>query len=504
MMRRVAILLLGTSLAGCTVGPDFVPPAAPVGAAFVRGAAGTTPASNPDPLWWAQFNDQVLDSVMQQAIAGNPSLQEAVLRVVEAHQSVAEAAAQGLPNISGSGSFMREELGVKGLLESQGAYSGINALAAPVNAMQPGLGTTVAADGKHELNAISAPVNLFQYELSASWELDLFGLVRRQVENAKATQQADADAANDSLVMLESEVGQEYFALRGAQMGLAEQQRQVRIAADTLQLTQDQQRIGLTSDIDVDQARTQYLSEQSQLQTYTKQIGQAMDALAYLVGADPGTLDAELAPTQPLPALQGLIGIGVPSTLARRRPDVRQAEDQLHAATAEVGVAVASFYPDVTLMGSDGFRALDASYLTNWASNFYSAGPSISLPIFEGGKLRAQLKLAKAQQKSAALAYRAAVLEALKEVEDGLLAYRTDSAAQADAAATAQSAEDAAGLARNRAQNGLESFLNVLTTEKSAVTAEQQLVQADEQQAQDVVTLYTALGGGWQDQKPAK
>jgi NodT family efflux transporter outer membrane factor (OMF) lipoprotein len=503
-MRRFGSLGLAGVLAGCTVGPNFVPPAPPVGPAFVHGAPGTTTASNPNPLWWAQFQDPVLNGLMARAIAGNPSLQEAVLRIVEAHQDVAETAAQGLPQLNASGSYMREELGVKGLLESQGAYSGLNSLAGPVNAMQPGLGTVVAGDGKHELNAISAPVNLFQYELSASWELDLFGLVRRQVEGAKATQEADVDAADDSLVMLESEVGQEYFALRAAQMGLAEQQRQVKIAADILKLTQDQAAIGLTSDINVDQARTQYLSEQSQLQSYQKQIGQAIDELNDLVGAQPGTLDAELAVPAPLPALTGLIGVGVPSTLARRRPDVREAEAQLHAATAEVGVAVASFYPDVTLMGSDGFRALDASYLTNWASNFYSAGPSISLPIFEGGKLRAQLKLAKAAQKSAAISYRATVLEALREVEDALLSYRTDSAAQADAAATAQSAEDAAALARNRAQNGLESFLTVLSTEQSAVSAEQQLVQADEQQAEDIVTLYTALGGGWQDSKQVK
>jgi NodT family efflux transporter outer membrane factor (OMF) lipoprotein len=498
-MRRSGVLVLAAGLGGCTVGPNFVPPPPPVGPAFLHAAPGTTSASNPNPAWWAQFHDPVLNALMARAIAGNPSLQEAVLRVVEAHQDVAEAAAQGLPQLNASGSFMREELGVKGILESQGAYSGLASLAAPVNAVQPGLGTVVAGDGKHELNALSAPVNLFQYELSASWELDLFGRVRREVEGAKATQEADADAADDALVMLESEVGQAYFALRGAQTGLAEQQRQVRIAAEILKLTQDQALIGLTSDINVDQARTQYLSEQSQLQSYEKQIGQAIDELDYLVGAGPGTLDDQLAAAAPLPAVQGLIGVGVPSSLARRRPDVREAETQLHAATAQVGVAVASFYPDVTLMGSDGFRALDASYLTNWASNFYTAGPSISLPIFEGGKLRAQLKLAKAAQQSAAISYRATVLEALREVEDALLSYRTDSAAQADAAATAQSAEDAAALARNRAQNGLESFLTVLSTEQSAVSAEQQLVQAEQQQAEDVVTLYTALGGGWQD-----
>jgi NodT family efflux transporter outer membrane factor (OMF) lipoprotein len=193
-----------------------------------------------------------------------------------------------------------------------------------------------------------------------------------------------------------------------------------------------------------------------------------------------------------------MVGIGVPSTLARRRPDIREAEAQLHAATANVGVAVASFYPDISLTGNLGLRALDASYLTNWASHFYSFGPSVSLPIFQGGMLTASLKLARAQAEEAALAYRGTVLNALREVDDALVAYRTDKVARDKTEETVKSADLSYYLARNRFDHGLSDFIQVLDAERTLVQARQQLVQADIGLTNDVVALYKALGGGWE------
>jgi NodT family efflux transporter outer membrane factor (OMF) lipoprotein len=198
-----------------------------------------------------------------------------------------------------------------------------------------------------------------------------------------------------------------------------------------------------------------------------------------------------------------VIGTGIPSTLARRRPDIRQAEAQLHAATANVGVAVASFYPDVSLTGNLGLRATDASYLTNWASHFYAFGPSVSLPIFQGGSLAAGLRMARAEEAAAALNYRGTVLNALREVADGLVAYRTDRAARDRLADTVKSAEDTLYLAKNRFAHGLESFIDVLDSQKTLVSARQQLVQAELTLIDDVVALYRALGGGWQAEQDA-
>ena len=230
---------------------------------------------------------------------------------------------------------------------------------------------------------------------------------------------------------------------------------------------------------------------------YEKQAQQAMNRLSVLTGQPPGTLDAMLGPSAPLPKVPAVVAIGVPSTLARRRPDIREAEARLHAATANVGVATASFYPDISLTGSFGLRALDASYLTNWASDFYSFGPSISLPIFQGGRLTASLRMARAQEAEAALAYRGTVLNALQEVEDALVAYRTDRAGRNKLMEAVKSGEVALYLARDRYAHGLADFLQVLDAERTLVGSRQQLVQADVMLTNDVVALYDALGGGW-------
>jgi NodT family efflux transporter outer membrane factor (OMF) lipoprotein len=193
-----------------------------------------------------------------------------------------------------------------------------------------------------------------------------------------------------------------------------------------------------------------------------------------------------------------VVTIGVPSTLARRRPDIREAEARLHAATANVGVATASFYPDVSLTGSFGMRAIDASFLTNWASDFYAFGPSVSLPIFQGGRLTASLRMARAQEVEAALAYRGTVLNALQEVENALVAYRTDRAERDKLTEAVKSGETALYLARDRYAHGLADFLQVLDAERTLVGSRQQRVQADIALTNDVVALYDALGGGWQ------
>ncbi len=504
-MRRI-VLLACAGLAACTVGPDFTPPPPPALPAFhdlARNAdTAVTPLSDPDPLWWNAFHDPVLTRLMNDAIAGSPTLQEALLRVVTSQQNVITAAAAGLPTLNGNASYMREQLGIKGILESKGAYSSLDRLADADNVNTPlgntgMLGSQASDEADSLLNQLAAPINLYQYGLSSSWELDLFGRVRRSVEAAKASTQAQREAANDALVMLESEIGQAYFQLRGAQFLAQQQQENIRAAQDSLQLTNDRVARGLTTDIDVAQAQTELDNELTQAQMYDKQAAQAMDQINVLAGQPPGALDALLAPA-PLPPMPDLVGVGVPASLARRRPDIREAEAELHAATADVGVAVASFYPDISLTGSAGLRATDASFLTNWASLFYSAGPTVTLPIFQGGELAANLRTARAQQAVAALNYRSAVLNALREVEDALVAYRTDQIAAAAAAATVQQADLSFYLSNNRYTHGLSSYLQVLSAEQTLVSARQQAAQAQVQVATDVVTLYTALGGGWQ------
>ena len=506
MKRLIPAAALLLCAAGCTVGPDFLrpdPPDTPAFRAADPADRTVTLSTNPDPHWWRGFNDPMLTELIETALRQNLDIQQAVLRVIESRQGIVTARAAGLPMVNGTASYMREQLGLKGLLESRGAYEQLNNLA---NQAQGSSTSSLASSGfsgssaTAALNSLTQPIDLFQYGLSASWELDLFGRVRRSVEQARAQAEAQQESANDSLVSMESEVAQAYVQLRGAQALQAAQEDNVRSAQASVDLTQRRQSQGLSTAIDVEQARTQVLNNQRQLPEYEKQRQQAINRLNVLIGGLPGTLDARLSVPAPLPTLPAVVGIGIPSTLARRRPDIRQAEAQLHAATAGVGVAVAQFYPDVSLTGSLGIRATDVGYLTRWASGYYSAGPSISLPIFQGGRLQANLTLNRAQATEAALRYRATVLNALREVEDALVSYRTDRDERGRQAQVVAAASDTLYLSRNRFSNGLGDFLQVLSAEMTLDTARQQLVQQDMAVANDIVGLYRALGGGWQDE----
>ena len=318
------------------------------------------------------------------------------------------------------------------------------------------------------------------------------------MEQAKANAESSAEAANDALVTLEGEVGMSYAQLRGAQALSATQQENIRTTRESLDLTERRRKEGLSTDLDVEQARTQFIDAERQLPGYDAQVQEAKNQLSVLTGEPPGTLDAKLQKPEPLPRLPSVIGMGVPAALARRRPDIREAEASLHAATASTGVATAAFYPTLSLTGSAGLQALDARYLTNWASHFYSAGPGISLPIFQGGQLTANLHLARAEQEAAALKYRSTVLTALNEVENALVSYRSDREARNRLVELVQSAEKTLKVSRNRYDNGIASFLNVLSAQTSLTAARQQLVQTEMALTTDVVTLYKALGGGWQ------
>ena len=506
MSYRILLAAAGTAmgLLGCTVGPDYRrpdPPAIPGWKDQAAHSLLTDPTADPDPHWWRSFDDPILTNLIDQAVAGNLSVQQAVIRVLEARQSIATARAAGLPGLNGTASYQREQLGAKGILESQGAYQDLNALANRLKPYDPApdLSTDIVTGGTQALNRFTAPVNLFQYGLDASWELDLFGRVRRSVEQARARSEAQSEALNDALVVLESEIVQSYVQLRGAQAMKDSQERNVKAAEASLELTRRRQQQGLTTELDVDQARTQLDDIRRQLPAYDGQVQQAMNGLSVLIGKAPGAVDEQLRESKPLPPIPQVVAVGVPSALARRRPDIREAEASLHAATAGVGVAVASFYPDISLTGTLGMRALDASYLSNWASHFYSAGPALSLPIFSGGRLTAGLTLARAEEKEAALSYRATVLNALREVEDALVTYRVDRAAQDLLQDSLDSAQLTWRLARNQYDHGLSSYINVLTAESTVLKDRQAIVQSNVQLVNDIVSLYRALGGGWEE-----
>ena len=503
MRERLIPLLLSMLAGACSVGPNFTPPEAkapdnwhdlqrvqnpPDDMRFPHASVPSLVDTNadPDPRWWRQFNDATLDSLIDRAAAGNLDLQSAVLRIAAAREQAVVSGAQGLPQLSANASYKREQLGLKGLLQSQGVFDKINALGSN------------SANVTNALNSATGPVSLFQDGFDASWELDLFGRVRRSVESANAQTESEMENRNDALVSLEAEVAQTYSQLRGAQLlkqiTLAEIDSEQRI----LDLTREQARVGLTSQSDVESATAQVGSLQAQLPQFDAQIAQAMNGLAVLTGSVPGELDAELEAPGAVPPVPPSVPIGLPSTLARRRPDIRRAESDLHAATAEIGVAVAQMYPDVSLTGSVGTRATQAKYLAHWSSLFWSVGPSISLPIFEGGALRANVRIAKAQAGEAALQYRSTVLKALQDVDNALVSYRTDQDRREALTRTVEANRISLQLATDSYRKGLVSFITVLDAERQLAETRQQLAQSTVSVTTDLIAVYKALGGGWE------
>ncbi|ARF49495.1 efflux transporter outer membrane subunit [Pantoea stewartii] len=476
-------LLLTLSLAGCSVGPDYQAPKPQLPGSYH--ALDSQERSKPqtsavDTRWWRNFNDPQLDSLIARAIAGNLSLQQTVLRIAGAREQLSQAQGGLFPSLNGSAKVTRQQLGLEGLLKANGVNDQVD--------------STVAS----QLNGLTQPVTLYQGSFDASWELDLWGKVRRQIESANAQQQAAIEQRNDALVSLEAEVVRAWLQLRGAQATVNTLQQQIAVADQTWQLTQSQQRNGLAPLTDVENARAQLSSLQAQLPQYQAQTRQAMNGLAVLIGKTPGALDAELQTPKALPALPNAVAVGIPSTLARRRPDIRQAEAKLHAQTAEIGVSVAQLFPSLSLTGQLGVRNTDASYLDDWSSHFYSVGPSLSIPLFQGGRLVSSVKLARAQQASAALDYRQTVLTALQDVENALVSYRADQQRVTALDETTGALQRTFDLASDSYRQGLSTFLEVLDAQRQLAQAEEQATQARMQSGLDLVALYKALGGGWE------
>ena len=542
-----AVFLCVLALSGCmTVGPDFKTPqvSAPKTWLGVRSPVDDSasqptkpdasvhfdPEASPDPRWWRAFHDPVLDELISRAVAGNLDLQQAVLRIAASRSQEQIARAAGLPSVNATAAYTRQQLGLQGILQEEGAYSGVDSLGAPgaaLNQFAPGTGTQVSQAGRKALDGFTSPTNFYQAGFDASWELDLFGRVRRSVEAANAQAQAQVEQRNDALVSLEAEVARTYAQLRGAQVGQRVTRELVDSERNVLLLTQSQQKTGLASEIDVQSARARLATSQADLPQYGQQIAQALNALSVLVGEAPGALDALLVAPGEIPSAASSTGsatdlsasasastsdampsdapalaavpIGLPSALLRRRPDIRQAEAQLHAATAQVGVATAQLFPDVSLTGSFGYRSLQASDIGNWANHFYSFGPAISLPIFQGGQIVANIRMSKADEAAAALNYRKTVLSALADVDNAMAAYQSDHDKRLALATSVAASDTSLQISTNGYRHGLTSFITVLNAQTTLAQNRTALVAATLSETTDLVALYKALGGGWQD-----
>src|SRR6202165_2282298 len=381
--------MLGIGLTGCTVGPDYQRPE--IKEALRRSASdgGSVPSRTiegaVDVVWWKSFRDLQLSSLVERLVAQNLDLKTAAERVVQSVAQRQVAVSQGLPHIEGQSSSSYNRQSPNGTLS----------LLTPA----PGASVEYA---------------LFRDGLTSSWQLDLFGRVRRAVEAADANTLAAVENRHGVALAAVAELAQSYMQLRGTQNRFEIAKRNLRLAEENVELVNKRFADGVATTLELAQSRAQRATIAATLPPLRIQEAELINAIGLLLGDAPRALEGELRRSQMLPRVPRKVPVGLPGTLIRRRPDVREAEARLHEATAETGVAVASSYPDGTLNGAVGGGSLRLTNLFSPTSAAFALGPSVSIPIFEGGQLRGALALSESRQREAAIFFRNTVLRAWK------------------------------------------------------------------------------------------
>jgi len=501
----LGLTALTLSLAGCEMGPNFVSPHAAVPAAYITDAPAAAANAPPfvsgdpvDPAWWNSFNDPELTKLEALAVSQNLDIQIASERLLEAEAQAQITGAALYPTLGGAASYTREGPSKEGIFAAFGSAGGASTSAASVAS-----GANTASGGGAFSGASISALNLYQYGLQSMYDVDLWGKNRRAVEAAIAAARSSEEARRASLLNVEAQVASNYIQLRGTEAVLAITQQNLGFANQLVDLTVERENAGLTTALDVANARATQAQIESQIPGLTAQRDTLIAQIGLLLGVTPETLPAALVTAAPVPLTPPTVPVGLPADLLRRRPDVREAEQSLHEATAETGVAVASFFPDLSLSGSVSLQALQFKNLNEFKAITYAVGPDLTIPLFEGGQLRGQLSLRRAQQQEAAISYARTVLTAFTQVDIALVAYTQEHATLAALTTDSQQAHIALGLAEDQYKEGLADYLSVLDAQQSYLQAQQSQAQAVEAVANDLVTLYQALGGGWEQSFPA-
>ena len=452
-------LIFGVMLAlqGCvSVTPQRAEPVAvDVPGAWSAADVSVTNATSSLAQWWLQFDDPLLGTLVAQALRANASVKtaQAALRQARALRDV--SAAGLLPAVGSSASAQRSTSGSK------------------------------------------SATNSFNAGLDASWELDIFGANRSALDASDAAARASAASLGDVQVSIAAEVAVDYITLRGAQARLAIANDNLASQLETLQITQWRVQAGLVTSLEAEQARAAAEQTRAQLPALRTTIEQTRHALAVLTGQPPAALAIVLAAAGPVPQAADDVALNIPAETLRQRPDVRAAEQQVTAAIARVAQADAARAPNFKLGGSLGLSALTLGSLTSGSAVVTALLASVSWPVFDGGAGLAQVRAQQAALDQARVAYEAAVLTALKDVEDALIALRGDRERLLSLQQAAEAAGNAALLARQRFSSGLVDFQTVLETQRTQLTTQESVASSSADLSADHVRLYKALGGGW-------
>lgn len=463
--NRAAGLLLAALLlmmTGCAaVGPNYEPPSVQLASQWSEPLdPALVPGGEAVRQWWTLFDDPTLTRLIEEAAESNLDLMAAVARVEEARARLGIVTGERQPQAFANGDISRRR--------------------ASENSLGAGYTETFFTPG-----------------LSASWELDLFGRIRRSVEAATADYQASEEDRTDVMITLYTRVALTYLDVRTFQARLSAAESNIASQKEVLELTQARFRNGLATDLDVAQAERILASSESEVPPLRIALSTAVNTLAVLQGRPPGTLNDQLMAAAPIPLPPARATVGVPADLLRQRPDIRAAERNLAAQTARIGVATADLYPSFTLAGAFGFESVDLEDLFEAGSRTLSFGPSLRWQIFSGGSIRSRIDAQDAVTKQALLAYEQRILSALNEVENALRAYLEDRIRLSALGRSVAASQRSVRLSTNLYKQGLVDFQNVLDAQRAQFTAENLLAEARGNSAENFVRLYAALGGGW-------
>jgi outer membrane protein, multidrug efflux system len=482
--RLGAGVLLLVGIVGCTVGPSYHMPDMPVPTMWSEAPQnGVTTQPLRMTQWWRTFHDPVLDTLVERAVRANIDLRQAAARVREARALRGVAAADVWPTLGVSGAYTRSRRSEN------------------LSAAQTGVANGSSAPGGIPSGPLEG--DLFQAGFDTSWEIDLFGGVRRSIEAADADLAASVEDLRDVLVTLLAEVARNYVEVRGFQRRIAIAENNIHSQQETLELTRARFEAGLTNQLDVVQATSQLATTQAQVPALETPLKQGIHRLGVLLGLVPGALRPELSQEAPIPPVPPEVPVGLPSDLLRRRPDIRRAERQVTAATARIGVAVADLFPKLSLTGALGLQSNLLADLALGSSRFWSIGPTLSWPIFDAGRIRTNIAVQGAREEQRLAQYEQAVLTSLEEVENALVAYSREQVRRDKLAEGVEANQQAVALANELYTRGLGDFLNVLESQRSLFASQSDLVQSEATVSANVVALYKALGGGWEgDSQP--
>ena len=477
MIHSRSVLLLILLLAfGCTaVGPNYRRVDPPVPARFgslEQGIATLEPLDAQQMRsWWKLFRDRTLDSLIERAVEGNLDLRIAEARVRQARALLGVSSSNYYPEggASGSGEKVRST-------ESQS------------------LGGSSSGRGARDREE-----RLYQVGFDASWEIDIFGGIRREVEAADADLSASRETLRDTLVTLQGEVARNYIDLRALQLRLDIAREDVKARREYVELNEAKFRGGLTTELELSRARGALANSESTIPLLENFLFAAMYRLAVLLGQEPVSLVKELTTTSELPHVPGNLPVGLPSDLLRRRPDIRRAERELAAATARIGVSTANLFPRFSLTGSYGFLNNHTDGLLDDSSNFWRIGPTIRWNIFNLKRILSTIEVTQAVRDGSLARYEQSVLIALEEVENALVALSREKKRTEALMEAVKSNGLAAELALVRFQSGLESYLAVIDAQGALRLSQDQFAQSKQNTALGLISLYKALGGGWQE-----